>query len=88
MEAVGSWCPRARRKPARGGARLSIETGPRSGGGGGPPPRGGANPVKGASDPRARRSLTRGGDWPSSEAKSYQCSAVPLERSGVPPEGG
>jgi hypothetical protein len=58
------------------------------GGGGRPAPERGRIQLEGASDPRARRSLTRGGDWPSSEAKSYQCSAVPLERSGVPPEGG
>jgi hypothetical protein len=38
--------------------------------------------------PRARRNLTRGGDWPSSEAEICWCGAAPLERSGVPPEGG
>jgi hypothetical protein len=45
-------------------------------------------PLEGASNPRARRYLTRGGDQPSSEAEFYQCGTVPLERSGVPPEGG
>jgi hypothetical protein len=44
--------------------------------------------LEGASAPRARRNLTRGGDRPSSEAKLYRCGVVPLERSGVPPEGG
>jgi hypothetical protein len=44
--------------------------------------------LEGASDPRARRNLTRGGDRPTSEAKLYQGGVVPLERSGVPPEGG
>jgi hypothetical protein len=57
--------------------------------------------LEGASSPRARRNPTRGGARPSSEAephsrgdqpsievKLYQCGTVPLERSGVPPEGG
>jgi hypothetical protein len=66
--------------------RASIETGPRSRGR--PAPERGGIPLEGASDPRARRNLTREGDWPSSEAKLYQCGAVPLERSGIPPEGG
>jgi hypothetical protein len=43
---------------------------------------------EGASSPRARRNLTRGGDRPSSEAKLYRYGAVPLKRSGVLPEGG
>jgi hypothetical protein len=49
--------------------------------------RGGTSP-EGATGPRARRKLTRGGDQPSSEAEVSQCGSVPLERSGVPPEGG
>jgi hypothetical protein len=56
--------------------------------GGRPAPERGGISLEGAFDPRARRNLTRGGDWPTSEAKLYQGSAVPLERSGVPPEGG
>jgi hypothetical protein len=44
--------------------------------------------LEGATGPRARRNLTRGGDQPSSEAEFYQCGSSPLERSGVPPEGG
>jgi hypothetical protein len=56
--------------------------------------------ARGASSPRARRSPARGGVRPSSEtephprerlaleAKLYRGGAVPLERSGVPPEGG
>jgi hypothetical protein len=54
---------------------------------GGGPERCGTSP-EGATGPRARRNLTRGGDRPSSEAKLYRYGAVPLERSGVPPEGG
>jgi hypothetical protein len=42
---------------------------------------------RGAIGPRARRNLTRGGDQPSGEVGACQCSAMPLERSGVPPEG-
>jgi hypothetical protein len=48
--------------------------------------RGGTSP-EGASSPRARRNLTRGGVQPSSEAGSWWYGGVPLERSGVPPEG-
>jgi hypothetical protein len=48
----------------------------------------GGIPPEGATDPRARWNLTRGGDRPSSEAELYRCGTVPLERSGVPPEGG
>jgi hypothetical protein len=44
--------------------------------------------LEGASGPRARRNLTRGGVQPPSEAELYRYGAVPLERSGVPPEGG
>jgi hypothetical protein len=51
------------------------------------PERGGTSP-EGASDLRARWNLTRWGDLSTSEAKLYQGGAVPLERSGVPPEGG
>jgi hypothetical protein len=61
------------RNLARGGVQPPSEAGPRS---------------RGATVPRARRNLTRGGDQPSSEAKVCQCGSVPLERSGVPPEGG
>jgi hypothetical protein len=55
---------------------------------------------EGASSPRARRNSARGGvqppsevephprGWPSNEAEFYQCGIAPLERSGVPPEGG
>jgi hypothetical protein len=53
-----------------------------------PAPERGGVPLEGASDPRAKRSLTRGGDRPTSEAELYRGGAVPLERSGVPPEGG
>jgi hypothetical protein len=49
--------------------------------------RGGTSP-EGATDPRARRNLARGGVQPSSETEICQCSVVPLERSGVPLEGG
>jgi hypothetical protein len=48
----------------------------------------GGVPLEGASDPRARRNLTRGGDRPTSEADLYRGGAVPLERSGDSPEGG
>jgi hypothetical protein len=34
-------------------------------------------PLEGASSPRARRNLTRGGDRPSSEAKLYPRSITP-----------
>jgi hypothetical protein len=51
-------------------------------------PRARRNPARGGVQPRARRNLTRWGDRPSSEAEFYQCGTVPLERSGVPPEGG
>jgi hypothetical protein len=44
--------------------------------------------LEGASEPRARQNLTQGGDRPSSEAKLYRGGPVPLERSGIPPEGG
>jgi hypothetical protein len=74
-----------RQNLARGGVQLSIETGPHSRGR--PAPERVGIPLEGAPSPRARRNLTRG-DQPSSEAEFYQCGAVPLERSGVPPEGG
>jgi hypothetical protein len=48
----------------------------------------GGTSLEGVPGPRARRNLTRGGDRPSSEAEFYQCGTAPLERSGVPPEGG
>jgi hypothetical protein len=56
--------------------------------GGRPAPERGGVPLEGASDPRARQNLTRGGDRPTSEAELYRGDVVPLERSGVPPEGG
>jgi hypothetical protein len=43
---------------------------------------------EGATSPRARQNLTRGGDQPSSEAEVCQCGTAPLERSGVLPKGG
>jgi hypothetical protein len=49
---------------------------------------GGGVPLEGASYPRVRQNLTRGGERPTSKAKLYWGGAVPLERSGVPPEGG
>jgi hypothetical protein len=73
MEAAGLRPPRARWKLTRGGARLSIEAEPRE---------------RGAFSPRARRSPARGGVRPPSVADLYQGGAVPLEWSGVPPEGG
>jgi hypothetical protein len=66
----------------------SSETETRSRGEGRPAPERGGVPLEGASYPRARQNLTRGGDRPTSEAKLYRGGAVPLERSGVPPEGG
>jgi hypothetical protein len=48
----------------------------------------GGTSAEGATVPRARRNLTRGGDWPSNEVKIRRCGSTPLERSGVPPEGG
>jgi hypothetical protein len=56
--------------------------------GGRPAPKRGRVLLEGASVPRARWNLTRGGDWPSSEARLYWGGPVSLERSGVPPEGG
>jgi hypothetical protein len=47
----------------------------------------GGDPPEGASSPRAWRSLARGGVQPSSEVEFRRYSAVPLERSGVSPEG-
>jgi hypothetical protein len=69
----GASSPQARRDLARGG-RPALE-------------RGGTS-LEGATGPRARWNLIRGGDQPSSEAEGCQCGVVPLERSGVPPEGG
>jgi hypothetical protein len=48
----------------------------------------GGTPLEGAPIPRARRILVCGCDQPSSEAGLYQRRPIPLERSGVPPEGG
>jgi hypothetical protein len=56
--------------------------------GGRPAPERGGVPLEVASDPRARHNLTRGGDWPSSEARLYRGGPVSLERSGVLPKGG
>jgi hypothetical protein len=78
--------------------RSSSETEPRSRGRlaldrdgtpleGRPAPERGEIPLEGAPSPRVRRNLTRGGDRLSSKAEFYQCGTVPLERSGVPPEG-
>jgi hypothetical protein len=69
----GAFGPRSRRGPTRGGR---------------PAPERSRVPLGGSSDPRARRNLTRGGDRPTSEADLYRGGAVPLELSGVPPEGG
>jgi hypothetical protein len=66
--------------------RSSSEAEPRSRGR--PAPERGGTSLEGASSPRARRNLTRGGDQPSSEAEVFRCGAVPLERSGVLREGG
>jgi hypothetical protein len=78
--------PSSEAEPHSRGHSALIETGPRSRGR--PAPEQGGIPLEGASGPRARRNLTRGGTQPSSEAEFYQCGIVPLERSGVPPEGG
>jgi hypothetical protein len=51
-------------------------------------PRARRNPARGGDRPRARRNLTRGGDRPSIEAELYRRGTMPLERSGVPLEGG
>jgi hypothetical protein len=66
--------------------RASSEAEPRSRGR--PAPERGGTPLEGASSPRARWNLTRGGDQPSSEVEVCQCGTVPLERRGVLPEGG
>jgi hypothetical protein len=71
---------------ARASVQLSIETGPRSRRR--PALERGGTPLEGVPSPRARWNLTRGGDRSSSEAEFYQHGAIPLERSGVPPEGG
>jgi hypothetical protein len=72
--------PRSRGYPApeRGGTSPEGANGPRAS----------ETSLEGATGPRARRNLTRGGDQRSSEAEGCQCGAMPLERSGVPPEGG
>jgi hypothetical protein len=58
-------------------------------------PEGGNHPTseaephpEGATGPRARRNLARGGVQPPIEAEVCLCSAAPLERSGVLLEGG
>jgi hypothetical protein len=48
--------------------------------------RGGASP-EGATSPRARRKLTRGGDRSSSEAEPHPRGRPALERGGASPEG-
>jgi hypothetical protein len=48
--------------------------------------RGGVSP-EGATSPRARRQLTRGGDQPSSEAEPHPRGRPALERGGTLPEG-
>jgi hypothetical protein len=70
MKAAGPWPPRARWKLARGGARLSIEAGPRA---------------RGASSPRARRSPAGGGVRPSSETEPHSRGRPTHERGGVVP---
>jgi hypothetical protein len=77
MEAADPWCPRARRKPARGGAWLSIETGPRARGVGPAPERSRA-PLEGASDPRVRRSCIGAALYPSSGAEFRSRVAGPI----------
>jgi hypothetical protein len=72
----------------RSRGRLALDRDGASREGGRPAPERGGVPLKGASDPRARRNLTRGGDRPTSEVELYQGDAVLFERSGVPPEGG
>jgi hypothetical protein len=44
--------------------------------------------LEGASSPRERQNLTRGGDQTSSEVEVCLSGVVLLKRSGVPPEGG
>jgi hypothetical protein len=72
---------------SRGRLALDRDGASREGGVRPAPERGGV-PLEGASDPQARWNITRGGDWPSSEARLYRGGPVSLERSGVPPEGG
>jgi hypothetical protein len=72
----------------RSRGRSALDRGRASRERGRPAPERGGVPLKGAYDPRARRNLTRGGDQPTSEADLYLGGAIPLERSGVPPEGG
>jgi hypothetical protein len=48
--------------------------------------RGGTSP-EGASGPRARRNLTRGGVRPSSEAEPHPRGRPTLERGGTSPKG-
>jgi hypothetical protein len=86
------WRRRARDALERDGNSLEGALGSRSrrglARGGLPAPERGGVPLEEASGPRARRNLTREGDRPTSEEKLYRGGAVPLERSGVPPEGG
>jgi hypothetical protein len=85
------WRRRARDTLERDGSSFEGALGSRSIRGpleGGPAPERGGTSPEGATGPRARRNLTREGDRPSREAKLYRYGVVPLERSGVPPEGG
>jgi hypothetical protein len=72
----------------RSRGRSALDRGGASRERGHPTPERGEVLLEGASDPRARRNHTRGGDRPTSEADLYWGSTVPLERSGVPHEGG
>jgi hypothetical protein len=73
---------------SRSRGRSALDRGRASRERGRPAPERGGVPLEGASDPRARRNLTRGGDRPTSEAELYRGGVVPLEQSGVPSEGG
>jgi hypothetical protein len=71
-------CSRGRSALNRDGAALEGASSPRAR----------RNPARGGNRPSSEGNLTRGGGRPSIEAELYQCGTVPLERSGVPPEGG
>jgi hypothetical protein len=83
------WRRRARDPLERDGSRgrSSLDRGGASRERWGPAPERGGVPLEGTSDPRARRNLTRGGVQPPSEVELYRGGAIPLQRSGVPPEG-
>jgi hypothetical protein len=86
------WRWRAHEGLEQGGTSLEGASSPERGGtspeGGRPTLERGGTSLDGATGPRARRNLTRGGDQPSSEAEGCLCGVVPLEPSGVSPEGG